>query len=50
MEHYEQGQIEFEQPILAPVKDKRPLKIVDEIQQPNNPTDKDFVHIYLNKR
>lgn len=45
----EKGQVEIEQPILAPVKDKRPLKIADEVESNNN-VDKDFVHIYLNKR
>jgi hypothetical protein len=44
-----QGQIEVEQPLLAPVKEKRLLPIFEKAVRDNN-LDNNFVHIALNKR
>ena len=45
-----QGQIEVEQPLLAPVKDKRLLPMVETNWHDNNLDNNNYVHIALNKR
>lgn len=45
----EKGQVEVEQPLLAPVKDKRLLPMV-EANLHDNSLDNNYVHIALNKR
>lgn len=34
---------------MAPVKDKRLLKVADDVEE-SDPKENDFIHIYLNKR
>lgn len=44
-----QGQVEYEMPLLAPVKDKRDL-VLDEEAVDRTPIRPEFVHILLKKR
>ena len=46
---YSQGQVEYEMPLLAPVKDKRDL-VLDEEAVDRTPIKPEFVHILLKKR